>query len=265
MKRTISNVESDNQENLVSTQEYQDLEEDNEDEQNDKNFQLKKQPSNPSQISQAHSKILYRNRVFPKKYFILAHGQLAKNKFPFNIQNVKHITKPGKILLTKVYRNEGSIVFPLLHHVCNDRVNPTEDITEDFILGSSKETWEYDGVYLCKNGIASRIMKFKDLTIKKRLSSVVKLICDYNNDKMDNGDYTVGVLTCLKESKINPDNKNPSFCDYKGLSSKNCKELELNPGECVIIGGKAKGFIKNKKTRKKHSRKKTLHTRHRRR
>ena len=279
MKRTRNNETPDStqeyqvldevDEILDSTQEYQVLDED--EEEDDKNLKLEKEPSNPSHMPQSHSKISPdRIRVFPNKYFILAHGRLADKKFPFVIKNVKHITRPGTILLTKVYRNKGTIVFPLLHYVCNDMIIPEENITEDFILSSSEKTWDYDGVYLCKNGIASRIMPFKDETINKRLSSVVRLIYDYNRDEMENADYTIGVLTCLKES--NPTlNKNPSFCDYKELSPKNCKELELNPGECVIIGGKTnakskKRFIKNKKTKrrkKKHSRKKTVHTKHR--
>jgi len=206
-----------------------------------------------------------------KVYYILSHGQLALAKHEFKshckeLVEINHITVPGSILLTHVHRDKNGIKFPLLHHLCNiESKSNWYDITEDFILGSSKATNEYDGVYLCINGVADRVIPFRDSTVKVRLSTVVNKICEYNKkftvqifkgQKFTEQPFKVKVLSCLKN--INGTEKD-AVCDQRGLPHEDCKYLGLSRQCSILLGGKTK------KRRRKRSRKKSVHAHHRRR
>ena len=195
-------------------------------------------------------------------YYILSHGQLAFAKHEFKshcieLNEINHITVPGSILLTHVQRYKNGIKFPLLHHLCDNLETVWHDISEDFILSSSASTNEYDGVYLCIDGVAVRVIPFSNPSVKVRLSTVVSKICQYNQKNFRGEHFNVKVLSCLKE--INGNEKDYTVCDQRGLPHENCIFLDLSRECSIKIGGKTK------KRRRKHSRKKLVQSYHRRR
>ena len=172
------------------------------------------------------------------KYFILANSHKSNEEFVPTLEK----DFVDDISVVTIGNIEMKLVDdkPTITNLCATmvpsreyKVKKVENPITNFTVSTNEDTFSYAGVYLCDNEGATRIMKFRDVDVKKKLSYIVYLISIYDTVNFPdiNEVYTIGVV----------------YLDGVNVS--------------MLKGGKSK----KKRTRRKRSRKKTLHTYHRRR
>lgn len=191
-------------------------------------------------------------------YYILAHGSIDLNPPLLSYDNIKHIASRGEKLLSHVIRSKDGIKFPILSNLCEGLTILEKNIDIDILLSSRDCTNDYDGVYVCEDKIAVRILHFKkekELYKKYRLSDIINFIWSYKNSQRDYRPYTIGVISCLTVKG----DTDPPLCD-KRYEPKDCHPLGL--GRSVTLdskkqkkGGKSKIKRRSKKRSKKTSQK----------